>query len=119
MVFCANGIIGVPVSTKSYDESGLLFEYLAIHSSTYLANTFYEVILGGRLSEYPEDYEMLMFLHSKKFYDLGFALDENQDFLGILVETLDPNTNPDSIAITLKAKSTLMAQLIDLANGIG
>lgn len=118
-VFCANGIIGIPASTKSYSESGLVFEYLAIHSSLYLADTFYEVIIGGRLSEYPEDYEMLMFLHSQKFFDLGFALDEKQDFLGILVETLDPNVEPDSIAISLKSKSALIEQLVTTANGIG
>ena len=118
MVFCANGIIGIPASTKSFTDSGLIYEYLAVHSSTYLANTFYEVILGGRLADFPEDYEMLMFLHSKKFYDLGFALDEKQEFLGVLVETLAPDVNPDTIAIKLKAKSALLQQLIDIANGI-
>lgn len=118
MVFCASGIIGIPASTESYEESGLIYEFLAIHSSRNLAKTFYEVIIGGRLSDYPEDYEMLMFLHSKKFFDLGFALDEQQDFLGILVDNLDPKVEPDSIAIALKSKKALLNQLIDTANGI-
>jgi hypothetical protein len=118
MVFCANSIGGIPASNKGLDECGLIYEFLAVHSSTYLAKTFYEVIIGGRLADFPEDYEMLMFMHSRKFYDLGFALDEQQNFLGIFVENLDPNISPDSIAIALKAKQALMDQLIEIANGI-
>ena len=118
-VNCASGMIGIPFSTKSYEESGMIFEFLAVHSYVYLAPTFYETILGGRLSDYPEDYEMLMLLHSKKYYDLGFTLDEKQNFLGILENLLEEGANPDGIAITLKGKEPLMNQLIDTANGIG
>ena len=35
MVFCASGIIGIPSNAKNLEESGLIYEYLAIHSSTY------------------------------------------------------------------------------------
>lgn len=117
-VNCASGLHAIPASTTSYEESGMIFEFLAIHSHLNLAPTFYETILGGRLSEYPEDYEMLMLMHSKKYFDLGFTLDGEQNFIGILENLLVPDCNPDSIAITLKGKENLLNQLIDAANGI-
>lgn len=116
-VNCASGMLCIPAVTSSYAESGMGFEFLSVHSHMRLVPTFYEVILGGRLSEYPEDYEMLEFLHSKKYYDFGFTLDADQKFLGLLQEILVDNNNPDAIAINLKGKSQELKKILDMANG--
>ena len=117
-VNCASGMLCIPSVTSNFTESGLALEFLSVHSHVNLVPTFYEVILGGRLSEYPEDYEMLAFLHSKKYYDFGFTLDANQTFLGLLQEILEGGGNPGAIAINLKSKGNEIKKILNIANGV-
>lgn len=118
LVVEASGLMAIPALPRSLDMSSEIFEALAIHSHRHLRPAFFDVILMGRLSENPDDYEMLDFLHSSKFYDVGFTLDESGDVLGLIQEIVINRKSPDSAAIYLQAKKNLINGLADLANTI-
>lgn len=115
---CAAGLFAIPAITYDQWESGLAFEYLSRYSNVYLKTAFYERILGGRLSDYPEDYAMLDFLHTRKTWDFGYTLDEEADFLDCLMVPVVENKAPGGVALHLAQKRTIMQQIVDSANGI-
>ena len=117
-VNCASGLMAIPAVTTSFEESGLMFEFFARYSHVNLLPTFFETILGGRLSEFPEDYEMLNFLHSKKTFDVGYTLDEKGIFLNLLQVPVVTNKMPDGAAIILASKNNDMKEILKIANGI-
>lgn len=117
-VNCASGLMAIPAVTTSFEESGLMFEFYARYSHVNLLPTFFETILGGRLSEFPEDYEMLNFLHSKKTFDVGYTLDEKGIFLNLLKLPVVTNKSPDAAAIILSSKSKDMKEILEIANDI-
>ena len=65
------GFFGIPQKVVDKKASGTLMEALAIHSYTNHRKTFFETILLSRMSENPEDYKMLSFIHDTKIYDWG------------------------------------------------
>ncbi|MBR2721696.1 MAG: hypothetical protein IKB75_02845 [Clostridia bacterium] len=65
------GFFGIPQKVADKKASGILLEALAIHSYTHMRKTFFETILLSRMSENPEDYKMLSFIHDTKIYDWG------------------------------------------------
>ena len=115
---CAAGLFAIPAVTYDKWESGLAFEYLSRYSNVYLKPAFYERILGGRLSEYPEDYAMLDFLHTRKTWDFGYTLDEEADFLDCLMVPVVDNQSPGGVSLHLAQKKAIMQQIVDAANGI-
>lgn len=115
---CAAGLFAIPAVAYDQWESGLAFEYMSRYSNVYLKTAFYERILGGRLSDYPEDYRMLDFLHSKKTWDFGYTLDEDADFLDCLMVPVVENHAPGAVALHLAQKRNIMQKIVDAANGI-
>ena len=97
-VICASGFFAIPTCAESADDSALILDTLSCISYVDMRPAFFESILGGKMSEHPEDYEMLNLLHSKKVFDLGFTTDnggQGRDLLQILVVE-GRNTNTSS-----------------------
>ncbi len=117
-VACASGMHAIPAYTTSFEESGLMFEFFSRYSNVNLKRVFFETILGGRLSEFPEDYEMLNFLHSKKCYDVGYTLDQEGLFLNSLEKKVITDKAPDGISIYLAGLKKKMTAILEIANGI-
>lgn len=117
-VICAAGLLAIPSVCTSVEESGLAYEFLSAYSYKYLRPAFFEVILGGRLSEYPEDFEMLNLIHEKKFFDFGYTLDEEEVFVDALRKAVVDNKNPGNIAWVLKGNANTMAKIIENANNM-
>ena len=114
----ASGMMAIPAIPRNLEMSSAIFEALAISSYQDLRPAFFEVILMGRLSENPDDYEMLEFLHTSKFYDFGFTLDVHEYALGIINAVVIDKKAPDSASIYLQSKKQLIQSLADLANTI-
>ena len=74
-LFCASGMMAIPTIAKNTQESGIVMEAMAVYSNQYLKPAFINTILLGRLSEAGPDFEMLSYLHSIKYYDMGYAMD--------------------------------------------
>ena len=115
-VISASGLMGIPSVTTSLEQSGMAMEFFAVYGSTYIRPVFFKTIIGGRLSEYPEDYDMLDLLHSKKFYDFGYTMDEQENMIFILDKAVIKNRNPDSIATILRSSSPYIQEILDKAN---
>lgn len=118
LVVEASSLVAVPARPKNLEMSGVILETFAIYSYQKLRPAFFDVILMGRLSENPDDYEMLEFLHTSKFYDFGFTLDTNEDALGIINAVVVDKKAPDSAAIYLRSKTNALNALATLANTI-
>ena len=68
----SNGFFAIPQKVVDKRASSTLLEALAIHSYTNHRKTFFETILLSRMSDNPEDYKMLSFIHDTKVYDWGY-----------------------------------------------
>lgn len=76
VVICASGFLAIPACAESAENSGLVLDALSYVSYVDMRPAFFESILGGKMAEHPEDFEMLNLLHSKKVFDLGFTMDD-------------------------------------------
>ncbi len=77
--YVATGTIGSTMisrrdSMERAEMTGAVLEGLARYSYVYTRPTFFESIIGGRLSENPQDYEMLNLIHNSKYYRPDFAI---------------------------------------------
>ncbi|MBR2926056.1 MAG: extracellular solute-binding protein [Clostridia bacterium] len=67
----STGFFGIPQKVVDKRASSTILEALAIHSYTNHRKTFFETILLSRMSDNPEDYKMLSFIHDTKIWDWG------------------------------------------------
>ena len=118
LVVEASGMVALPALMKDEEMSSVVLEALAICSYQDMRPAFFETILMGRLSENPDDYEMLEFLHESKFYDFGFTLDSDSVALGIINFAVVNSQNPDSAARYLSSNKRALNAIADLANTI-
>ncbi len=113
------GFEGIPSCAENLEESGAYFQFYALYSHINLKPVFFETILGGRLSDYPEDYEVLNLLHSKKVYDLGYTLDGEENIAVSLFESLlYSEGSASSVAFKIKSIQNHLNYLRDVANGV-
>ncbi|MBQ7346364.1 MAG: hypothetical protein IJW55_00235 [Clostridia bacterium] len=117
-VVCASAFYAIPALSENAEESALLLEYFSIYGYEKIKPAFFTTILGGRLSGDPEDYEMLEFLHSKKFFDFGFTLDSESEVLNLLKTSVVTNKAPGGIAVLLATNVNTIKNLVDTANQI-
>ena len=68
----SNGFFAIPQKVVDKRASSTLLEALAIHSYTNHKKIFFETILLSRMSDNPEDYKMLSFIHDTKIWDWGY-----------------------------------------------
>lgn len=113
------GFEGIPSCAANVEESGVFFQFYALYSHINLKPVFFETVLGGRLSDYPEDYEVLNLLHSKKVYDLGYTLDGDKNIAVSLFEgLLSTEGSAASVAVKIKSIQKHLNYLKDVANGV-
>ena len=118
LVVEASGFITIPATANNMEMSSVILEALSIYSYTEMRPAFFNAILYGRLSENPEDYKMLEFLHGAKFYDIGFTLDSSSVALGAINTYVVDKKAPDSAANLLVGKRNELKALVTQANTI-
>ena len=118
LVVEASALMGLPALAKNGEMSSVILEAMSIWSYQKMRPAFFDTILMGRLSENPDDYEMLEFLHESKFYDFGFTLDSENVALNIISEVVINKKRPDTVAGYLVAKENDLDAITDLANTI-
>ncbi len=119
---CASGFCGIPTIAKNYEESGTILDTMAIYGYERVKPAVFENILFGRLSKEPADYEMLNYIHSTKFYDLGFTIDEKaaaRDLMMSVVFNATGATGKKAISTYLRANATKLTDIVDKANTLG
>ena len=68
---CNAGFFAIPQKVKDNTVSAIILEALAIHSYTNHRVNFFDDVLLSRMSENPEDFKMLNYIHETKVYDWG------------------------------------------------
>lgn len=117
-LYCGSGLYAIPTTAVDINDSALIFDAFSIYSSQHVKPAFFEIIIGGRLSENPEDYEMLNFMHTKKNFDLGVILDEQSLIFGIVHKVVFEYENPDQAGRYLQQNGKALQDILDLANGV-
>ncbi|MBQ7347984.1 MAG: hypothetical protein IJW55_08505 [Clostridia bacterium] len=117
-VICAAGFYAIPVNCKSLEESAILMEYAAIHGYNTLKPAFFETIINGRLSEYPQDAEMLELMHACKTYDLGFTLDSGNVVYYMLRDTIMPTKTAAGSAVWFRTNQNQLNDIVTRANAM-
>lgn len=115
--FCASGMLGIPAIARNAQESGVIMEALAGYSNLYLKPAFINTILLGRLSEDKADYDMLSYLHSTKYYDMGYAMDVNSVAREIVYVRVIRSQSRE-IVPTLRSNAKLLQAIADAANNL-
>ncbi len=114
-----SGTIGIPYYVYDEAESALILEAMTICGYEYSRPIFFERIMGARLSEKPEDYEMLQFLHRSKTYDVGFILDTTNVANGMFNKlVIEKNGSYTGLGNFMKSNSALFKELANTANTI-
>ncbi len=117
-LFCGSGLFAIPTAAVNVNDSALLFNAFSIYSSEHVKPAFFEIIVGGRLSSAQvENYEMLLFLHSKKSFDVGFTLDEEGGVFNVVHKVVFENEDPDQIGRILQQQSKLLNNILKMAKG--
>ena len=117
-VICASGFYAIPYMTTNVEDSALVLEFLSGYSYQYLRQAFFEVVIQARMSESREDYDMLEFLHTRKFFDFGYTLDQDETFVNMLSKAVVENRNPSSVAVILKGNSNAFNRILEYANNM-
>ena len=115
---CASGCIGIPYYDSNPDQVSIIFEAMTNHSYLKLKPEFFNRILQGRLSGDPEDFEMLDFLHSTKFFDVGFGVDTKQKGTAMIQNLIYDLDNPGAINSYMKGATPYFNEIIDTANSM-
>ncbi len=89
-------------SMKRAEMTGAVLEGLARYSYVYTRPTFFEQIVGGRLSENPKDYEMLTLIYNSKYYRPDFAV-AGSAYSGVVVG--DPLRDSCSVYVAGNARN--------------
>ena len=115
---CGAGCIGIPYYVKDADQASIILEAITIHSYQRLKPEFFENILMGRLSENQEDYDMLNYMHSTKFYDVGFALDLDNTAKNLLYNVVISIGSTDAVTVYMKGNNKVFKEIVNVANSI-
>ncbi len=117
---CGAGFFAIPQKVKDNKVSSTLLEALAVHSYTYHRKNFFENILLSRMSEKPEDYKMLNFIHETKIYDWGtnlFVADNSNDFIQMLVAGQKSSSVSTFIKGRKRSWDKLLLNIEEIRNG--
>ncbi len=115
-VVCAAGFFAIPQKAADPIMSSVILEALSIFSYSNYRPTFFNTILLGRMSEKPEDYEMLEFLHENKMFDIGFTFPAG-DSDKILYQVVIQNRNVN-VASLIKGRKREMQETLDIIEQI-
>ncbi len=107
---CSAGFLAIPQKAKDNKVSSTLLEALAIHSYTNHRKNFFENILLSRMSEKPEDYKMLTFIHETKVFDWGSHLFVTSDS-NVFVE-MAVNQKSNSVQNMVKGRKKAWEKLL-------
>ena len=109
----------IPAALNDKEDSAIILEAMARHSHLNLRPAFYNTILQGRLSPEPKDYEMLDYIFSHIFFDIGFTFDgagtgKMKGILTYVVISDEKNT----VDVFLESNSNYMQNIVNTINNI-
>ena len=105
----AGSCLGVPLTVKSPEESGLVLEAMASASKEYLTAAYYETALKGKYARDEESAEMLDILLNNRIYDLAMIYKWGSmpsDYNGLV-----KNDNTDLASAVAKKEDTINAAI--------
>ena len=120
ITFCGAGGYAIPSNAEHPEWSGIMVEYVGVHGYLTLKPAFFEVILNGRLSDHPDDAEMLNLLHSVKNFDMGFTLDSSDNVVNrMLRDVIMPVKTATGAVFWLRSNQNKLDALAATANTLG
>ena len=83
-----NGFLGIPSTVENAEMSAEVLELLAYHSGP-VKEAFFEILLGSRIAESPEDARMLDLIWQTQSNDVGQVFATCSDSLGALLYCME------------------------------
>ena len=83
-----NGFVGIPSTVENAEMSAEVLELLAYHSGP-VKEAFFEILLGTRIAESPEDARMLDLIWQTQINDVGQVFANCSDSLGALLYCME------------------------------
>ncbi len=107
----ASGYFAIPQKAKDNKVSASILEALAVHSYTNHRVNFFDDILLSRMSENPEDFKMLNFIHTTKIYDWGSHLLVTNESNGVVHFAV--NNNQDTATTIIRGRKNSWKSLLN------
>lgn len=105
----------IPLTTLNTDVAGTVVCAMSCYNYNQIVPLVWEVILGGKLSDMPDDADMFRIMRDVQYVDLGYACSMMKSDLQELVFLLY-YTKPGQVASALKKQEKLANRVLENLN---
>jgi ABC-type glycerol-3-phosphate transport system substrate-binding protein len=105
----------IPLTTLNTDVAGTVVCAMSCYNYNQIVPLVWEVILGGKLSDMPDDADMFRIMRDVQYVDLGYACSMMKSDLQELVFLLY-YTKPGQVASALKKQERLANRVLENLN---
>lgn len=107
---------GIPLSSAGNSELiGYCVEAMSCYNYNYVVPQVWDTVLGGKLADSPDDYDMFSIIRDIQYVDLGYAFSGESNKLSELV-FLICNTDAGSVVSYMESRQSAVVTLIDKIN---
>lgn len=107
---------GIPLSSAGNSELiGYCVEAMSCYNYNYVVPKVWDTVLGGKLSDSPDDYEMFSIIRDVQYVDLGYAFSGENAKLSDLIFLIQ-KTDAGSAVSFIESRRDAVVTLIDKIN---
>ncbi len=107
--------LGIPLTSSKAEMTGTLVSAMSCYNYNYVIPLVWEVVLGSKLSDAPDDTDMFRIIRDTQYVDIGYACATAAQELNYYVFLL-VQTQPGSVASFLEKKSNSVSKALDRLN---
>lgn len=107
---------GIPLSSAGNSELvGYCVEAMSCYNYNYVVPQVWDTVLGGKLADSPDDYDMFSIIRDVQYVDLGYAFSGENAKLSDLIFLIQ-KTDAGSAVSFIESRRDAVATLIDKIN---
>lgn len=106
---------GIPLTSSKAEMTGTLVSAMSCYNYNYVIPLVWEVVLGSKLSDAPDDTDMFRIIRDTQYVDIGYACCTAAQELNYYVFLL-VQTGPGSVASFLEKKSNSVSKALERLN---
>ena len=106
---------GIPLTSSKAEMTGTLVSAMSCYNYNYVIPLVWEVVLGSKLSDAPDDTDMFRIIRDTQYVDIGYACCTAAQELNYYVFLL-VQTSPGTVASFLEKKSNSVEKALSRMN---
>ena len=106
---------GIPLTSKKAEMTGTLVSAMSCYNYNYVIPLVWEVVLGSKLSDAPDDTDMFRIIRDTQYVDIGYACATSSSDLNAVVFLLVA-TSPGTVASYLEKRTNAISKSLSKMN---